>query len=309
MRYEPEHDAFDFYYLERYGATHVQVKRFSDAHYQQFLLLCKDSSGQLCMTASKNGEWILRTYSATKMIMAATLLLNSAEYCIEKNVMVTVPYLLYYAAFSSARGLLYVSPFNQTKDLDGLIEMTHSKVLNMVPDEIKNHFDKDLAEKVSSLVHFLRNQRELFSYKFPADGIRWNMKFDETVEICGLLAELTELVSWQIQKVYEKKFLDTAQKRDDASRTWMELDQEVVKKIFSYDRGKETGDIIQWVDPEDWYRVNYIERKVKYPTSVLFTMTEGMTEDFFGAWCDREEDGDDENFNPDKNWNLIFPIP
>lgn len=309
MRYEPEHDAFDFCYLERYGATHEQVKKFSDAHYQQFLSLCKNNSKQLYMTAKQNAEWILRTYNATKMIMAATLLLNSAEYCIDKNMMVTVPYLLYYAAFSSARGLLYVSPFNQTKDLDELVEMTHSKVLNMVPDEIKNHFDKDLGQQIGSFMRFLRSQRELFSYKFPADGIRGDVKYDETIEICGLLAELTELASWQIQKVYEKKFLDTVQKRADANRTWMKLDQDVINKIFSYRRTEETGEIIQWVDSEDWYRIDYIRRKVKYPTSVLGTMTEGMTEDFFGAWCNQDENGDNNNFNPDKNWTLIFPIP
>ena len=40
----------------------------------------------------------------------------------------------------------------------------------------------------------------------------------------------------------------------------------------------------------------------------MFTMTEGMTEDFFGAWYNFE-DTDDDSFNPDMDWNRIFPIP
>lgn len=195
MRYEPEHLAFDFCFFEIYKVKHEQVKKFSDICYQRFLSLCKDDTGQLVMTSSINTEWILRSYCATKMIMAATLLLNSAQYCINKNILITVPYLLYYAALSSARGLLYVSPFDQTKDLDGLMTITHSKVLNVVPDLIRNHFDRELGEKIKTLLYYLRNQRELFSYKFPASGISDDINFDETVEICGLLAELTELSS------------------------------------------------------------------------------------------------------------------
>lgn len=36
-------------------------------------------------------------------------------------------------------------------------------------------------------------------------------------------------------------------------------------------------------------------------------MTEGMVEDFFGAWC---SDVDDETlYNPDIDWRIIFPVP
>lgn len=309
MRYEPEHLTFDFYFFEIYKVKHEQVKKFSDKYYQRFLSLCKDDTGQLVMTSGINTEWILRSYCATKMIMAATLLLNSAQYCINKNILIAVPYLLYYAALSSARGLLYVSPFDQTKDLDGLMTITHSKVLNVVPDLISNHFDRELGKKIKTLLCFLRNQRELFSYKFPATGISDDINFDETVKICGLLAELTELSSWQIQKIYENKFINDIKKREIAYGTWMILDKEIIQKTYVYSSKNITGDEIRWIDSEDWYRINYIERKVKYPTSVSNTMTEGMTEDFFGAWYDNEEDNEADKFNPDKDWNLIFPIP
>lgn len=89
----------------------------------------------------------------------------------------------------------------------------------------------------------------------------------------------------------------------------MILDKEIIQKTYVYSSKNITGEEIQWIDSEDWYRINHIERKVKYPTSVLNTMTEGMTEDFFWAWYDYEEDNEADKFNPDKDWNLIFPIP
>jgi hypothetical protein len=39
-------------------------------------------------------------------------------------------------------------------------------------------------------------------------------------------------------------------------------------------------------------------------------MSEGMVEDFFGAWCSREDtDDEDDIYNPDTNWRIIFPVP
>jgi len=243
------------------------------------------------MNSRINTEWVFRSYFAAKMVMASTLLLNNAEYCINKNVLVTVPYLLYYAALSSARGFLY------------------SKVLNLVPDLIKNHFDKNLGEEVQLLLNYLKNQRELFSYKFPASGILNEIKYEQTVDICGLLAELTELSSYKIQEVYERKFVDIDKLPNKTETSWMSFDQEVIQKSYKYDSVEITGDKFERVDSEDFYRIDYINRKIKFPTSVIFTMTEGMTEDFFGAWCKSKESLNEDDFNPDLDWNRIFPIP
>ncbi len=299
-----QHPFYDFYYFEKYNIAAYQVEKFSTRNYNMFLSLCKDENGTLFMTSDINTEWVFRTYSATKMVMVATFLLNNADYCMDKNVMVSVPYLLYYAAFSSARAFLYASPFTETNNLDKLVTMTHSKVLKLVPDLIKNHFDKALGNKIDILLNYLRNQRELFSYKFPASGIHAKINFDEIVDVCGLLVELAELSSYKIQEVYEKKF--TREMSKDFS--WTSFNWEKLQNLYSYDVLQITGEELCWVDTDDWYRADYIQRKIKHPTSIKFTMTEGMTEDFFGAWYNYEENGDD-CFNPDANWNRIFPIP
>lgn len=307
MRYE-QHPAFDFYYFEEYRIKPEQVKKFSEDNYKRFISLCKDEHGKLCMTSKINTEWVFRSYSATKMIMAATLLLNNAEYCMSKNAMVSVPYLLYYAALSSVRGFLYASPYTETSSLEKLVNITHNKALCIAPDIIKNHFSRDIGSEMELFLNYLRNQRELFSYKFPASGIRDQIKFDETVAVCGLLAELTELSLYKIQEVYEKNFFNNLVGETQKIYQWMSFDEDVIRKLFIYDTVKITGEELCWIDNEDYYRIGYIERKVKYPTSLIFTMKEGMTEDFFGSWCNFEENNDG-NFNPDENWNRIFPIP
>ncbi|MCH5160116.1 MAG: hypothetical protein J1F66_04625 [Clostridiales bacterium] len=305
MRYE-QHPYFDFNFLEKFGITPAQVKKYSERNHNKFLSLCKDKDNVICMTRDKNTEWVFRTYSATKMIMAATLLLNNAEYCMCKNSMAPVPYLLYYAAFSSARAYLYASPFKEIS-LDERLHVSHNKALELVPDLIKNHINREIGKKAGLLLNYLRNQRELFSYKFPASGIRDEVRFDEAVDMCGLLAELTELSSYKIQEVYEKRIINSSPHETEKEYDWMNLNQDMLEKLYKYDTISMLGERISLLDDEDCYRVGYIDRKVKHPSSIMFTMTEGMTEDFFGAWYSFEDN--DDSFNPDLNWNRIFPIP
>lgn len=52
----------------------------------------------------------------------------------------------------------------------------------------------------------LKGQRELFSYKFPATGLQELVDYEDVVTYCAILAELTELESEQIEKVYKKRF-------------------------------------------------------------------------------------------------------
>lgn len=302
MRYEPEHFEFEFYHLPQNGIKHEEVAKYCSWVSKNFASICKAG-----MTSELNSEWILRTYNATKMVMASTLLLNSAKYCIENNVLSTVSYLLYYATFSACRSLIYVAPLSGTNSLNGLLETTHSKVVNIIPDVVA-HINKPLSVAIKKQLYELQDERELFSYKFPASGLTKNPDFESTVNLCGILVELTELTGRRVQHYIEKHFLQNEASRTDAAKTWQVLNSDIISKLFTHQKktAKDEDEIL-WIDEEDWYRVNYIKRKVKYPCSIIFTMTEGMTEDFFGAWC--SETPIDGEFDPDRNWNIIFPIP
>lgn len=48
-----------------------------------------------------NTQWIVRTYLASKMILASSVMLTSAEYAESKNLRIVNPYLMYYPLLSS----------------------------------------------------------------------------------------------------------------------------------------------------------------------------------------------------------------
>jgi hypothetical protein len=302
-RFEPEHHEFEFLFLPSYGINHNEITEYSRWVSKNFSSFCKAG-----FTSELNSEWILRTYSATKMVMASTLLLNSAKHSIDNNNMVTVPYLLYYSLFNACRSLIYVSPMQTSKNLDDLITTTHSKVIN-VSSSIVSNLNKPLSKKLKELLLDLQYERELFSYKFPADGLRREINLDNVILLCGIVVEIAELTSRRIQHYIEKKFLSSEESRVIASNTWQVLDYNIISKLYQHEKKTVNNEKLFWIDDEDWYSVNYIRQKVKYPCSILFTMTEGMTEDFFGAWYDYDNEDDYNRFNPDHNKNIIFPIP
>ena len=133
-----ESKLMDFPYLSNWYVEDEEIQKFQDATYREFVKLCKNEDGIIEMNSLLNSEWMLRTYCASKMIMAATLLLNSAEYSIEKNLLITVPYLQYYAMFCAARAFLYVCPYRNTSDIPNLMVTSHEKVLKTTYNEIKN---------------------------------------------------------------------------------------------------------------------------------------------------------------------------
>lgn len=135
---------------------------------------------------------------------------------------------------------------------------------------------------------------QLFSYKFPSSGTEVEGKygFHEIVDICTILCELAQFSSEQIQKYVSKKCMYNFEE-------WIETEPHILEHGYSYD------DII---DEEDFYRISYLRRKQPLPVSIYYTLTEGMVEDYFGAWY-QDDDGDSDIYNPDVNWRIIFPVP
>ena len=73
--------------------------------------------------------------------------------------------------------------------------MYHSKTINIVGD-IVSRYDKEEGKSIESFIDKSRIYREIFSYKFPAEGLRgMNLNFEKVVEICSLLAEIAQLQS------------------------------------------------------------------------------------------------------------------
>ncbi len=244
-----------------------------------------------------NTEWIVRHYLAVKMILAATVMLTSLDYSKSKNLKMAKPYLIYYSLLTACRALFFTLPTAEWNNGE-LIKMKHQKIINITADTIAK-FNKSIGVSLKDTLMETRDARELFSYRFPANGMGILggkiINFNEAVDIAGLLCEIAQYNSEQLQycigRYYESKFF--------------EIDKSFLKNGFLYKT--EEGLIY---DSEDWYRLDYIFRKQNVPLSLYLTMTEGMVEDFFSAWCSKEDDNSDEDvYNPDDNWRLIFPVP
>ena len=217
-----------------------------------------------------HSEWLTRNYLAVKMILSASVMLTSFEYCSEKNLRIVQPYLLYYAVLSCCRAVHFTSPNFHLQNTD-LYAMTHQKIINATGEHLESNFPKTWAD-AKSFLEKLRADREMFSYRFPAQGVRrldMGGAYERVVNLCSLLAENAELNSECLDASFAKHVTGT-----------YEMNPEIVKLCFLYE-----SDAGVFVDNDDYYRTGYMARKMTGPCSLSIMATEGLVEDFFGSWC------------------------
>lgn len=270
------------------------AKEQIDVYYErllsQFSLLTKNWNDDL------NTEWIARNYLASKMIMSATLMLNSAQYAFESNLRVVEPYLLYYSVFGCCKAAVLTHP-NLKWEEGAIFEYTHQKVINLTGGIVAN-FDRNYSEYTKKVLTQIRDYRELFSYKFPTTGLKQlpeevSAQIEDVIELCRLLVEVAEFQSERLDQSFTKNCKDKK----------FGYTEDVLKKLIWF----ETYDS-QFYDDDDYYRLSRFVAKGKKPTSLSLTMNAGMVDDFFGAWTDTDN-RDGVRFDPDNNIRLIYDFP
>lgn len=239
-----------------------------------------------------NSEWVIRNYMSVKLVLSSTLMLTSLRYSEEKNLQIVEPYLIYYALHNCCRSLLFTIPDEKWND-GKLVRSTHNKSINVAVDTI-SAISPEVGLHIKNLLENARNYRELFSYRFPANGIR--IKDREGVEeyetYCRLMCEISQMHSEILHVILDVNIT-----------TDMELDFDEFVDFLNNE--------YTYIDDEDLYRLGYITRKIKRPLNLYWIITDGLIEDFFGAWYpndDYESDNIDELelYNPDRKWNLLF---
>jgi hypothetical protein len=278
-------DYFSYKYLDT-EFTEEQIKKNFDSLNQKFSELTKNWNTTL------NSQWILRDYLAVKMILSASIMTSSVEFANEKNIRIVEPYLIYYSLLNCSRAVLLTSP-NVEWNNGELFQMTHKKMINIIGDIISS-YSKEKGTELKKFIDWAREYREIFSYKFPANGLTsHHLSLEKCITVCRLLCEIAQ---------FQSKVLDNSLTKH--VQTEYNLDWEILKAGYIY--GREN---FQFIDEEDGYRLDYIKRKQKRPYSLISTMTEGMVEDFFGAWYPKDDSNLDEVYNPDENWQILFPVP
>jgi hypothetical protein len=242
-------------------------------------------------TDHHNSEWITKNYLALKMILSASVMLTSFEYCQRKNVRIVQPYLLYYATLSCCRAVCFTRPDSQLQSPD-FYQMSHSKIINVTSQHLDAIFPSYAGTYKPFLLH-LRDDREMFSYKFPATGTaraQTEKNFDAVVDLCSLLAENAQLNSECLEASINRNVVGN-----------YSFNPEVAEKCFLYETPSK-----RFVDEDDAYRIAYIARRDPKPYNLLRMATEGLLDDFFGSWAPEADEGDP--YNPDQEWRVLLPF-
>ena len=260
---------------------------------------CNEAASRLLMryskltkkwTSEKNSEWTCRLFMASKLIMSATLHVNSMYYAKERNLRVVLPYLRYYSVLSLLRAIYLTLPEFDWKD-GSIILVKHKPTIKAVINQLRE-FDKNVADWAESDIYKLKAERELVSYRSPSSGDVQVSGKNRFLSLSTLLAELAQFNS----ELFELSLINHGNSSE------FPLIPGYLEKISSVQI-----DDHYFVDCEDAYRLGYLARKHPRPTNLMHLMTEGHVEDFFGVWASQEDS--DEVFDPDTLNNIIFDIP
>ncbi|MGC2742851.1 MAG: hypothetical protein WA672_06665 [Candidatus Angelobacter sp.] len=240
-------------------------------------------------------QWIARTYISLKYLLAASVMLTSAEFAATRNLRIVEPYLLYYSLFNSSRALCLMIPELQWKGGAVIESLSHTKVQNLTVDCL-GHLSAEVADQYKDVYERALVSREMLSYRFPAQGLTGRLAkilppIDDVVDSCQIVAEVAQLHSECLQSAFKNLpsvgFPETS---------------EPLRKFFQYEH-KSLGTPL--IDQEDWYRKWQFIRHSSRPVSLHLVAREGLIEDFFGAWSYDGEKPD--QYDADKaDWGIIF---
>lgn len=253
-------------------------------------LLRRYSRQTKAWTLELNSEWICRTYFAAKLVLAATVHLNSLEFAERKNLRVVVPYLRYYSLLSTLRAvhlLLPETPWNRGE----VISASHSVVIREVLQFVAT-LDIAVAASMQTQIRKLKAARELVSYRAPSSGDDAIAADASLIDTCTLLCELSQYASELLQASVKK----------NADPSTFGLKPEFAQSIAFVELEGE-----MFADREDAWRLAKLSHSKSHPYSIWLMMSEGHVDDFFGAWSPLEEA--DGLFDPDRDHQVIFDIP
>lgn len=243
-------------------------------------------------SVERNSDWTCRMYFATKLILNATVLVNSIRFARRKGLKAAIPYFEYYALLSLLRCVVLTAPLAQWT-LNGLISISHAKAINLGADLLSN-FGAESGENLKVVAKKLKAQRELISYRVPASG---DYNVDQDHDLLEWLMVLAEIAQ------FNSELLERAVTKHASDEMFVVLDQDIDSIATIELEG------YKFLDRDDHYRLSYVKRKTCRPYNLALFMHKGQTEDFFAAW-DLDDEGEDTFSNgPPSNWQSIFDIP
>ena len=236
-------------------------------------------------------QWLARNYLALKLVLGATIMASSAEHAQAENLQVTLPYLNYYTLLSCARAVVLTHPDTVWQGQRS-IELTHQSAINTTANALRQ-LDPKAEQRWGDVLRLARDHRELYSYRFPASGLRLVQKgmlsVEEAQDLGRLLAEIALLHSQCLESAVRKHAPGPHQLLDNDD-VWLAIAYETKSEMF--------------VDDDDWMRVSRFFGSLSRPIPLDVLATPGLLEDFFGAWSSEERGG----YDPDDHWSLLLEL-
>jgi hypothetical protein len=223
-------------------------------------------------------EWILRPYLALKMLIAATIMFSSLKYSAARGLRIVEPYLSYYALLNTTRALMFCIP-SVGWNSGELLNANHSKVMNVTTDHLRT-IDDNLATRHVNLWNKTRMARELFPYRFPAMGLRGEIRdvmpnWEDVLSHARVLSEITQVNSECLEGACGHRKLPL-----DDPAMFEDQNTDALLRTFYYYQHKTTS----IMDDDDYDRLGRIISKAHSPQNIFHLATEGLIEDAFSSW-------------------------
>jgi hypothetical protein len=176
--------------------NYKELTKIPDQSLRSYAIKTRELFGPIAKSFDddKNAEWLIRSYLALKYVLAGTVLGTSASHAESENLKVSLPYLNYYTMLNCARAFIFTLPCVDWRN-EKSIEMTHQNIINTTGDKLRR-IDEDVSKAIKSRLLEGQQQRELFSYRFPASGLRIFgenlLSVWDAIDTARLLAELAQ---------------------------------------------------------------------------------------------------------------------
>lgn len=238
-----------------------------------------------------NTEWFVRSYLALKFTLAATLHANSGRYAQARNLQVVQPYLTYYSVLSCCRAFIFTLPCEPWRGADS-VEASHGAIINIAADKLRR-LDPGEATRCRHLLNAARDQRNVISYRFPTSGLGLFgdelVTMDRAIEVARLFAELAQLNLACLEGAI----------RAHSDKPFALLDVDEIWRTMVYETST-----ARFIDDDDHLRVGYFLRRYRQPVALIALATDGLVQEFFGAWH-KDIDG---GFDPDEGYSLLLDL-
>jgi hypothetical protein len=218
---------------------------------------------------------------------------RSFIYAYDHNLMMAVPYFNYYTVLNACRAYLMTAP-QLVWDGQKTVEMTHEKILNCAADYMRN-LDPERRLSWRAQMGEYRDQRTLFSYRFPLSGPdfigREALDPKDAIALAQMVAELGALNSECFDAVLKKHVDENIAVTDLDDHDWARL-----YKLAGEDE----------IDHADRYRFGKLRQRWRRVSPLHVLVSDGMMDDLFGSWTNPDREDNDGGFDPDECSNLIL---